>query len=158
MDYSSVPFGGVNRYLVFFLDDCYSALILVREPVGDGGPEDPAADDGNVPGFQRRQEAAPIGEKFVMLYSGYALLSWFQCLSRQGFPFSLMFLRIVQYARAPIIARRREVARRLIRTPVSRGFPAKAEARRAPAARLRGLYSAIVATGAGRYWAIVWAG
>lgn len=75
MDYSSVPLGGVNRYLLFFLDDCYSALILVRKPIGDGGPEDPAANDSNVPGFQRRQEAAPIGEKLVMLYSGYALLS-----------------------------------------------------------------------------------
>ena len=58
-----------------------------------------------------------------------------------------MFLRMVQYAKAPIIARGTEVARRFVRTPVSRGLPAKAESRRTPAARLRGLYSAIVATG-----------
>ena len=71
---------------------------------------------------------------------------------------SLMVRRMIQYANAPSAASGSEVARRFVRALVSRGFPAKAESRRMPAARLRGLYSAIVAIGAGRYRAMVCAG
>ena len=76
----------------------------------------------------------------------------------QGLPLSLIVRRIVQYAIAPSAARAKEVASRLARTFVSRGFPAKAEFRRTPAARLSGFISAIVAIGGGRYFSMVGAG
>ena len=75
MDDSGIPLGSMNRYLLLLLDDSDSALILVRQPVGNGGPEDSSANDSHIPRFQRCQQAPPSGELFSMLYSGYALLS-----------------------------------------------------------------------------------
>src|SRR5207245_540816 len=42
---------------LLFLDNRYSTLILVRQPVRNGGPENSSANDSHIPGFQRRQEA-----------------------------------------------------------------------------------------------------
>ena len=48
----SVPLGRVNRNLLLLLDNCHSALILVLEPIGKGGPEDAAANNHDVPRIQ----------------------------------------------------------------------------------------------------------
>src|SRR5947208_16823203 len=52
---SSIPLGSVKRNLLFFLDNGDSALILVRQPVRNGGPKDAASNDRNIPRFQRCQ-------------------------------------------------------------------------------------------------------
>ncbi len=62
-----------------------------------------------------------------------------------------MVLRITQYAKAPRQARERDAANRLaIMLRLIEPLP-NAESRKAVAARLRGLYAAMVAIGPGKY-------
>src|SRR5712692_8812681 len=60
MDDSSIPLGSMNRYLLLLLNDGDSALKLVRQPVGNGGPEDSSANDSYIPRFQRCQESHQV--------------------------------------------------------------------------------------------------
>ena len=73
MDDSGIPLGSVNRHMLLLLNDGYSALILVGQPVRNGGPKDAAANDRDVPRFQPSHDPTRLKE-VDMLYSGYALL------------------------------------------------------------------------------------
>ncbi len=70
MDYSSIPLGSMNSDLLFLLDDCYSALVLVRQPIGNRGPEDSPANNCNVPiaqlSLQSRLQSTVLGYIRVM--------------------------------------------------------------------------------------------
>src|SRR5207245_310504 len=64
MDDAGVPARRVNGDLRFLLDYRDSAVVAAREPIRERGPEDPATDDRDVPGFH-----SPISRKcreFIM--------------------------------------------------------------------------------------------
>src|SRR5437867_4696493 len=48
---AGVPAGGVHRDLRFLLEDGDAAVVPVRKPIRERGPEDPATDDRDVPGL-----------------------------------------------------------------------------------------------------------
>src|SRR5216684_8592026 len=51
VDDAGVPSRGVYRYVLFLLYDRDSSFVLVSYPVGDGGSEDSAAYDYDIPRF-----------------------------------------------------------------------------------------------------------